>query len=315
MAQLGRPSRRQRRELARETAKQLLAGQRSANGQPAFRKWELLGAVASVLIPFGWQELMSGHEAWRLLLGWILWFIPLLLFLHIFWCWSSEKGWYRPVRFVLAAALVTAFLAVSTYSLWRETLPDFVFLKPGIALNERDPLSAAWMFIIVLRGKEPMYNTEVQLEDINKTEYFAERLRKGDNVTHDQLASELYRNQYPELDPHPGITGMDTEVDTMFWHPLQMADQKYVIGMHNRTSGVVENLEIKKANGSWQYAMRVVDDKSHDILIRCRDSRFPVSTEWPAALPGCFPQYWDRDRDLTRYKLLALRMLGLRKFD
>jgi hypothetical protein len=125
------------------------------------------------------------------------------LFLHVFWRWSLERRWYGAVRFVLAAALVTIFLAVSTYSLWRETLPDFVFLKPGVALNEGDPQSAGWMFIIVLRGKEPLYNTEVQLEDINKTEYFAERLRKGENVTHEELASEYYQQQYSELDPHP----------------------------------------------------------------------------------------------------------------
>jgi hypothetical protein len=309
MQDFGRSARRQRREEARQLAKELLVSQ---GYKPGYRT-ELVIAAISLFLPLGWGELVSGRETWRIVLGWVLWLIPFLLLLHVFWRWSRDKKWYGVLRFGLPTIGVIAFLCSSAYSIWDSMLPNFVFVKPGVVLNPDDPTKTFWMFFVVIRSREPFYNVQLSFEDLIKGERINKAFREGrmSQSEFSRLAwSNLYEHQYPELDPIPGA--MDAELWKLNWQPDVLDDEHYSIRFIHRTGVVSEDLRLKNTSDGWQVAMKVVDEKSRN-LIHCKDSKFPVSQEWPEGLQPCFSHYPDRYRDLSRYKFLVLKVLGLEK--
>jgi hypothetical protein len=188
-----------------------------------------------------------------------------------------------------------------------------VFVKPGVVFDPDNP-SAHWGFIVVLRGDEPAYRANLTFQDIDKADEIGRQLKAGKSLSHDEIFSDFHRNQYEELDPHPARKGRDTEVDMFHWRPPNMSNEKYLISVEHRTGGTSEDLRIKAVDGGWQVAMKVADEKSGDVLILCKDPKFPSSSEWASDLPKCFPEYRDRYRDLGRYESFIFKMLGLQQF-
>ena len=243
MEPIGREGRRQRRERARQVAKEILASQ---NRLPY--KTEIAVAIASVAIPLGWGELMSGHEPWRITLGWILWSVPLFLFGHIFWRWSRHNKWHKALPIAIIVLFTAGFVGLASRSIWQSLLPNFVFIKPGLNLDPLNPQSSFWSFVVVVRGRESLYNNRLSFWDLVKGEEVENIIKNDKSLSHEDFhnltLSNLLQRDYPELDASP--SGGDNELGMFYWHPPVINDERYKIILVHRTGSVSEDLVIKK---------------------------------------------------------------------
>lgn len=319
MHNVGRAGRRKRREEARELAKELLATQ----GREVHKyRPELLWGAVSLFLPFGWG-FVNGSGLWYVSFGWFLWSIPVVIGLHLCWRWARDRGLYIWARLLTVGVFGIVFLLAAIYSVWTSTLPNFLYVKPGVVFNpvkpgmtvpQWEPANAVWMFIVVNRGIEPFYNIHIGFQDLVMREENLRRLQNEhltEAESHKLRWADVDQHQYPELDPNPTSSGADNEVESFNWRPERPDDEHYGIVINYRNAIVTEDLRIKKIGTKWQYAMKVSDGKARQ-LIACKDPDFPESSEWPATLSRCFPWYEDRYRNLGgRYKLLVRKMLGL----
>ena len=127
MAKQGQ-SRQVRRELARKIAKEILSGNLPKNKQRRNFLWMLI----SIFFPLGWELFLGDHQPWRIIVGWILWLIPLSMALRSFWYWCSET--HRPMWIRLGSSCLALFLFAMpcAYSITIAMRPTFVLVWPGL---------------------------------------------------------------------------------------------------------------------------------------------------------------------------------------
>ena len=124
---------------------------------------------------------------------------------------------------------------------------------------------------------------------MDRTEAF-----QKDNSRTDLLNSNLYRANYPELDPNFETGGHDREETRFPWKPLYLDDEHFEVLIIHRDGATVQDLRLKRSGGKWAIATRVSDKKTKRVLIECRDPLFPPAKEWALTLPACFPLYGAR---------------------
>jgi hypothetical protein len=115
-----------------------------------------------------------------------------------------------------------------------------------------------------------------------------------DNRRTDLLNNNLYRANYAELDPDVETGGHDREETQFIWTPLHLDDEHFEILIAHRDGATAQDLRLKRIAEKWAFATRVVDKKTKEVLIECRDALFPVTKEWARTLQPCFPLYGAR---------------------
>jgi hypothetical protein len=194
----------------------------------------------------------------------------------------------RRWKVALVLATICAFVWVDRIVITSLTPPNFVYIKPGVFANPGQP-NAFWIFIVVHRGSSPLYNVLIGFNDQDREKQDSDSLSNGHGRV--QWNQSLH---YPEIDPIT-VGKPDAEVGSLYWSPGVINDEHYFIHINHRKEFATEVLQVKKIGNDWSYAMRYTDDRTHKKLIECRDSSFPIDSEWANNLPPCFPKYTATD--------------------
>ncbi len=108
----GRQGRKARREQARALAKEILQNHTEKPGYKVGLFW----TVVSICVPLGWGEIVGDHALWRIVVGWILWLLPLVLAARLLWHWSVDRRWRTTFRILPIAGMIAAYLSVASFS-------------------------------------------------------------------------------------------------------------------------------------------------------------------------------------------------------
>lgn len=218
----------------------------------------------------------------------LLFLISLGFLLAAFWKYFEFK---RRIKVVVTVLFLVVFLIVDSKWVAYVIAPSFLYVKPAVLLNPQQP-NAFWVFIVVVRGRDALYNASVHFQDLDRPEAVRKELNEKMplNETERLLQSDFAGFNYAELDPNT-TGGNDNEAAQFYWTPGILDDEHYDIVLVHRKGTIREKLNVKRIGAEWQYAMRVTDMGSHKILIECRDPKFPNDSEWKRELSRCFPDY------------------------
>jgi hypothetical protein len=211
-----------------------------------------------------------------------------------------EHGLFRaPVaigtvpRVLLILIMICSIIGLLAWYAWPPR--SVVYIKPGGWLNPNST-NATWMFAVVVRGSQPVYNVTVIVDDVQKDELIRSNLNAAkSDVERNRIASEMLplTLHYPELDPST-TSETDREVDTLLIPTGLQRKMKYEIVISFRGVDERETLEINSPEDhiDWQYKMKVVSKQT--VAIDCQDPRFPFESTGEGKLPQCFPEYGGR---------------------
>lgn len=150
-----RGSRRVRRELARQMAKEIL----QRNDRPKYRT-DILQTFFSICVPLGWGEIIGGNSLWRTVVGWILWSIPLSLGTRLLMKWGTDRKMSRRLGFVLAGIAWLPFIGAGAYSIRSEAASRFILTWPGLVLTDNQTR----VYYLVAK-RESFHNVSVTVLD------------------------------------------------------------------------------------------------------------------------------------------------------
>src|ERR1700751_3070672 len=108
---VGHPSRAERRETARQLAKQMLKEKRYKPSRSS-----VVWTIVSIAIPIAWMETVRGPAVWKVAVGWTLWLIPLVPAGVLMWRWWTGTKKLLAFRYVMVLVIVAGFAAISTWS-------------------------------------------------------------------------------------------------------------------------------------------------------------------------------------------------------
>ncbi len=131
---------------------------------------EIFVATVSTLVPWGYNEVLSNHDPWRVAVGWLLWLIPLSIGIHVGWTWLRDNS-KSLLSFPLALLIVVGFGYAAYKSISKASQVSFVFLIPGAVLN-----GDTWDFVVNHRGPEAVYDVDILFEDQDR---FAQLRKKA----------------------------------------------------------------------------------------------------------------------------------------
>ncbi len=199
--------------------------------------------------------------------------------------------WHYLAKVVFAGVALVAFGVGGYRWVAYATAPSFPYIMPGPLFDPGQP-SAFWDFLVVARGRKPIYNLAVSFQDMDQTAIVKKALgqRASPSEADRLLKTEFATFNYAELDPNTA-GGNDNQAAQFYWRPGRLDDEHFNILLVHRAGTLRELLQVKNIAGRWQIAMRLTDERTHKALIECRDSGFPPEAEWRAELPGCFPKF------------------------
>jgi len=220
---------------------------------------ELLWAVASALLPFGWT-LVTGQSVIEKVVGWILWLIPFSISLHVFWRWSSEKRWASSIRFIGISIASACMLGVAIASIAAALQPTFFYFVPGLLMADNLTRTYGLQF----RGDEPFYNVAVSVTD------------RG-------AMTPLMTSQ--ELDPrHQGL------IRWYAYKPFSIKDESLEFNIETRTIDIDEKLVVHQYIPYTlpSYYLRAVNLRNSKVLLDCiSDNRYAKFDPSKASLSLC----------------------------
>jgi len=152
--------------------------------------------------------------------------------------------------------------------------PSFVYVVPGVWLN-----NSTWDLIVRHHGPNPVNNIEIVFDDQDRHKQVAPT---GKLFNVNDIIKTLH---FDEIDAVEGVLAKQ-----FLWTPLNPDSSTFSVAVASRQGRVDEMLKIVGHDGKdWQFAIKVSDSKN--VLLHCRDPKFPVSVEFPERLPRCFPDY------------------------
>jgi hypothetical protein len=236
---------------------------------------ELLWAVASTLLPFGWT-LVTGQSVIEKVVGWILWLIPFSISLHLFWRWSAEKSWVFSIRLTGISIASACMLGVAIASILAALQPTFFYFVPGLLTADNLTRTYGLQF----RGDEPFYNVAVSVTD--RGAMTAARSRNDELSIH-YLRQPLMTSQ--ELDPrHQGLIRWYT------YKPFSIKDESLEFNIETRTIDIDEELIVHQDIPYTfpAYYLHAVDLRNSKVLLDCiSDSRYTKFDPSKASLSLC----------------------------
>jgi hypothetical protein len=154
--------------------------------------------------------------------------------------------------------------------------PSFVYVVPGVWLN-----NSTWDLIVRHHGPNPVNNIEIVFDDQDRHK---EAARTGTPFNVNDIMKTLH---FDEIDAVEGVMAKQFP-----WTPLDPNSSTFSIAVTSRQGRVDETLKIVGHDGKdWQFAIKVSDGLSKNVLLHCRDPKLPASVEFPERLPRCFPDY------------------------
>jgi hypothetical protein len=224
----------------------------------------ILWAAASVLIPMGWNEFVSGQDlspAVHVSLGWTFWLIPFIQGIVIAWRWSGEHGLNRLSRAAIGILLSSLFAAMLSRSVYNVTRPTFVYLVPTHELMDAERRA----FFVRSSGPRRLHNVKVILRD-NKS-------------------GQTHNEEYAERDPAP-----DHPLATpYFWFtPSSPWDEDYTVTSEEFSAEHKENLVLRSTKHTLQFAVEIYAAGSPNPVRSCRDPLLPPSYQLaPRSAESC----------------------------
>jgi hypothetical protein len=249
----GRQGRRFRRELARQMAKELVKNVgRTASAHK--RGGEALWALASVLIPLGWNEIMSGeHAAWRVIVGWCLWVVPIGFGLYVFWQWSTDANLTNLIKIPFVVLAMGVFATVSGYSIWNSLRESFLFVWPGLPYGD---------------GTTIYYYAAERRQLTNSAIVVLDTAAPGNDMSF----------RITELDPQPGGFA-----NSFRFKPANPGHEKLNVILQSKDSYTSEELTVRARGPALFPAYRAIVKNSFSgkVIFQCQDRDFPEKAELP----------------------------------
>jgi hypothetical protein len=178
-------------------------------------------------------------------------------------------------KIIVASILIVIFVASTCYWITRATAPAFVFVKPGIWLNDD-----RWLMLVQHSGFKSVYNIEILFSDEDRLSAF--KMNPNDINLIKDANRKLH---FDEIDPKGTVTAQSFQ-----WQPLNPDYQHYSATISTRDKRLMEILDIERINGNWKYAMKL-EDEENNTFVFCKDAEFPESYRWPESLKPCFPDF------------------------
>lgn len=230
-------------------------------------------SVLSFFVALGFPIVVPNAESiFAVYFGWLLWSLPVVLFLAGLWQESRFPQW---INSVLVLACAATFLWAAHRNIVDRLRPSFVFIAPGVVLN-----GDTWDFLANHRGPKTSYNTQILFIDEDRKDYLT---RTQTSLTPADINSCQVLWALPEVNP---MGRGNIFAQQFLWKPFNLSFSHFTAEITWRDGSVHEEIQIARVKDKWQYALRVSDRESGKRLIWCRDSEFPSSD----AMPPCFPQ-------------------------
>jgi len=237
---------------------------------------ELLWAVATALLPFGWT-LVTGQSVVEKVVGWILWLIPFSISLHVFWRWSSAKRWALSTRFTGISLASACMLGFAIASIAAALQPTFFYFVPGLLTADNLTRTYGLQF----RGDEPFYNVTVSVTDRGAMTATA----RGRN---EELSTHYWRQPLmtsQELDPrHQGL------IHWYAYKPFSIKDESLEFNIETRNIDIGEELVVRQDIPYTfpAYYLRAVNLRNSKVLLDCiSDNRYVKFDPSKASLSLC----------------------------
>jgi hypothetical protein len=203
--------------------------------------------------------------------GWFVWAISLALFAAGFWHKFKWRIWVKAGAICLSAIL---FLWAARWNISERLKPSYVFISPsGFLEGDR------WMFLPHHRGSKSSFNVQILFEDNDRENYL---IRTKASLTSADFSSFEMLWSLPEVNPMGRGTIFAPK---LIWQPYNLNLSHFTAEITWRDGNAHEEIQIARVQDRWQYAMKVINRDSGQILIRCHDKDFPSSE----VLPPCFP--------------------------
>ncbi len=196
-------------------------------------------------------------------------------FVLALFAWWEHSRLRKSTKITITLVMAAAAIIGGYRWIVRITMPSFVFVKPGIWLED-----GRWVMVMEHGGTRPVYNIEAVFSDQDRLAAF--RANPSDLIL---ISGADLKLRFDELDPNGAISAR-----SFTWPPLNADHEHYSVDISTRDMRMVETLNIERVGGKWDYAVKLTDDTNRIVLF-CRDADFPISTEWPAALSPCFPDF------------------------
>jgi hypothetical protein len=130
---------------------------------------EFKKVLASANIPWGYSEVMNDGSALRDAIGWVLWLIPFLFGLHLFYRWLKDGwGFRKSYAVVLVSLPLILFSVLAAQSVQSRTQVTFMYLFPGLRLTDPAKRTYTWQF----EGTQPLINVDRIIQNDNESIHF-----------------------------------------------------------------------------------------------------------------------------------------------
>lgn len=264
----GRASRRQRREIARQLAKEYMR-----QGDTKEKKGKILTYLGLALAFGSWGYFVLAPEL-NPILGFLLILAAFAFFEAAFWDLSS---WTKRTKTLIAGCALLVFVTADYRGVRYLTRPSFVFVSPIAIANDNE-----WDFMINHRGPKPSRPGELLFTDKDKMD---DVIRTHSQLTPQNFASYQEMFSLPEINPH----GRGHVFATQFlWKPFNFEHEHYLVTISEGDRATYEDLEIEKVKDKWVEAITVREKETGHVLLNCRDPGFPYGDPSPLR---CFPEF------------------------
>ena len=246
-----------------------------------YRKGLLLGAV-SVLVPWGYSEIMSDSVV-RITIGWFLLLVPLGLAFRSSWVWlrSKKRTKVQLALAILAGLTVSVgFVAGADFSISRAAQVSFVFVAPGVVVN-----GDGWLFTVNHSGPKSSYDVDVFFRDADRLE----QIRKQGSASEAELQGMDKLLHFDEINPKGRGAVFARE---FVWKPLVLGHEHFMADVSCRAGHSHEDPYIERPAGKWEQAMVITDtENGGKVLLTRRDLEFPstVAESLKSGKVPCFP--------------------------
>jgi hypothetical protein len=237
--------------MARQMAKELVKNRGPAAATKKYGSGALW-ALASVLIPFGWGEIMSGEQAaWRVIVGWLLWLIPVGFGLYVFWLWCADTNLSKLVKIPVVVLAMGMFTTVSAFSIRNSLRQSFLFVWPGL------PYADGTTMYYYAAERRQLTNAVIIVWDAN--------------TPGNQMSFRV-----PELDPQPGGVA-----SSFHFKPTNPGREKLNVLLQSKDAYTSEELTVWARGPALVPAYRAIvkDSFSGKVIFQCQDRDFPEKAE------------------------------------
>jgi hypothetical protein len=266
------PNRRERRELARQMAKEILQGSRP-DGASREKKAKVLTYIGLGAGFGSWGYFVLAPDP-SVAFGSALLILCFLFCVGAFW---EFFNWTLRIKLPLTVLMMCGLCWGGFYWVSYISRPSFVFVVPGVVANGN-----SWDFIVNHRGPKSSESVEILFTDIDAQMDIlgkSPKLLSPEDINKYQI---LLR--YPSV--NPGGRG-SLFAQQFIWKPLVFGHEHYAIEITAADRRIHQDLQIEEIRDKWSWATQIKDTATGKQLLNCRDKDFPYGGEAPIR---CFPE-------------------------